>query len=116
MASGKAEAALPPAWYESALKAPSVSEKNLAATLLMMAEGSNEKGKTALWAASTELEDSGSTFYPFFMSSVIAGLVPPPPLSSPPSLATTSCMLFIFIPTPSSSCRSSPSIARHTWG
>mgnify|MGYP000853270308 CR=1 FL=1 len=43
----------------------------------MMAEASNEKGKTALRAGSAELEASGGTFYPFFMSSVVAGLVPP---------------------------------------
>ena len=77
MAPSKAKATLPPFWYEPALNAPSVSEKNLAATLLMMAEGSDEKRKTALRVGSAEPEASDSTFYPFFMSSVVAGLVPP---------------------------------------
>ena len=43
----------------------------------MMAEGGDEKRKTALQVGSTEPEASGNTFYPFFMSSVVARLVPP---------------------------------------
>nr|XP_020185103.3 caldesmon-like [Aegilops tauschii subsp. strangulata] len=78
MAPGKAKATSPPAWYEPALSAPSASEKNLAAVLLMMAEASNEKGKTALRAGSAEPEAPGSTFYPFFMSIVVAGLAAGP--------------------------------------
>ena len=76
MAPNKAWAAPPPSWYEPALNAPSVSEKNLASTLLMTAAG-DEKRKTILRACSAELEASGSTFYPVFMSSIVAELVPP---------------------------------------
>ena len=76
MAPNKARAAPPPSWYDPALSAPSVSEKNLAAVLLMTAEG-DEKRKTALRAGFAEPEASGSTFYPFFMSSIVVGLVPP---------------------------------------
>ena len=54
MAPSKAKATLQPSWYEPTLNAPSVSEKNLAATLLMTTKGSNEKGKTALRVGSAE--------------------------------------------------------------
>ena len=77
MASSKAKAALSPAWYETALSAPNVSEKNLAATRLLTTGENNKKGKTELRAGSVEPEASNSTFYPFFMSSVVAGLVRP---------------------------------------
>ena len=73
----KVKASSSPAWYEPALDAPNVSEKNLAATRLLTAGENNEKGKTELRAGSAEPEASKSTFYPFFMSSVVAGLVPP---------------------------------------
>ena len=76
MAPNKAPAAPPPSWYEPALKAPSVSEKNLAVMHLMTAEG-GEKRKTVLRVGSAEPEAPGGTFYPFFTSSIIAGLVPP---------------------------------------
>ena len=65
------------AWYSPALDPPNVSEKNLAATRLMMAVEGNEKGDTKLQAGSTEPEDKGSTFYPFFMNTIVTGLVPP---------------------------------------
>nr|XP_020185402.1 MICOS complex subunit MIC60-like [Aegilops tauschii subsp. strangulata] len=74
MAPRKAKAAVPPAWYDPALDAPNVSEKNFAATRLLTAGESNEKGKTELRAGSAKPEAQGSTFYPFFMSSVIAGM------------------------------------------
>ena len=77
MEPNKAKATLPPSWYEPVLSAPSVLEKNLTITLLITAEGSDEKRKIALWVGSSEPEASGSTFYPFFMISVVAGLVPP---------------------------------------
>ena len=77
MAPRKVKPSASPAWYEPALDAPNVLEKNLAATHLLMAGESNEKGKTELQAGSAEPEAQGSTFYPFFMSSVVAGLVPP---------------------------------------
>ena len=54
-----------------------MSEKNLAATHLLTAGESNERGKTELRVGSAEPEASESTFYPFFMSSIAAGLVPP---------------------------------------
>ena len=76
MAPKKARATPPPSWYEPALDVSSVSEKNLAAVLLMTAEG-DEKRKTVLRAGSAEPEASGSTFYPFFLRSIVAGLVPP---------------------------------------
>ena len=66
-----------PAWYEPALDVPSISKKNLAATRLMTAGESNEKGKTRLWAGSDVPEPEGRTSYPFFTSSITAGLVPP---------------------------------------
>ena len=65
------------AWYSPALDPPSVSEKNLALTRQMAAAQGNEMGATVLRPGSAQPEDKGSTFYPFFMSSVIAGLVPP---------------------------------------
>ena len=77
MASGKSTASASPAWYEPALKAPTFSEVNHAAVLLMTAEGTNEKGKTAVRAASAVPKDPKSTFYPFFSCSNVAGLVPP---------------------------------------
>ena len=76
MAPRKVKAASPPAWYEPALDAPNVSENNLAVTCLLTVGESNERGKTELRAGSAEPEASRSTFYPFFMSSVVAGLVP----------------------------------------
>ena len=73
----KPKVVLPPAWYEPALDAPNVSEKNLAATRLLTAGENNEKEKTELRAGSAEPEASNNTFYPFFMSSIVAKLVPP---------------------------------------
>ena len=43
---------------------------------MTVAQGS-EMGETALRAGSAQPEDKGSTFYPFFMSAIVAGLVPP---------------------------------------
>ena len=77
MAPRKAKVGAPPAWYESALDAPNVSEKNLATTRLLTAGKRNEKGKTELQAGSTVPEAQGSTFYPFFMNAIVAGLVHP---------------------------------------
>ena len=77
MASNKAKVVCSPSWFEPALCAPTFSGKNLAAALLMMAGDSNEGKETTLWVGSAEPESSDSTFYPFFMHSVFAGLVPP---------------------------------------
>ena len=76
MAPKKARATPSSSWYEPTLDTPSVSEENLAAMLLMTAEG-DKKRKTMLRVGSAEPADSGSTFYPFFTSSIVAGLVPP---------------------------------------
>ena len=73
----KVKSASPPAWYDPALDAPNISKKNLAATRLLTAGESNERGKTVLRASSVVLEPEGSTFFPFFMTSIAAGLVPP---------------------------------------
>ena len=65
------------AWYSPALDPPNMSEKNLAIARLMTAAQGSEAGRTALQPGSAQPEDKGSTFYPFFMSAIIAGLVPP---------------------------------------
>lgn len=112
----KAMVVSPPAWYEPALDAPNVSEKNLAAMRLLTAGENIEKGKTELRAGSAEPEASKSTFYPFFMSSVVVGLVPPSLTSSMPSSVITGCRPSIFIPNPFFSCRSLPSTVRRMSG
>ena len=66
-----------PAWYSPALDPPNMMEKNLASMRLMVAAQGNEMGETVLRSGSAMLEAKGSTFYPFFMSTVIVGLVPP---------------------------------------
>ena len=77
MAPRKVKPASSPAWYEPALDAPNISENNLAATRLLAAGESNERGKTELRVASDVPEPEGSPFFPFFTSSIAAGLVPP---------------------------------------
>ena len=64
------------AWYSPALDSPNLSEKNLALTRQMMLAQGNE-GAAALKIGSNQPEDKGSTFYPLFVSAIIAGLVPP---------------------------------------
>ena len=64
------------AWYSPALDPPNVSEKNLTLTRLMTVAQGN-MGATVLKAGSAHPEDQGSTFYPLFVSAIIAGLVPP---------------------------------------
>ena len=54
-----------------------MTEKNLVTTRLMTAAQGSEMGETKLRAGPAQPEAKGSTFYPFFMSTVIAGLVPP---------------------------------------
>ena len=64
------------AWYSPALDSPNLSEKNLVLTHLMtVAQGS--KGATVLKASSDQPEGRGTTFYPLFVSDIVAGLVPP---------------------------------------
>ena len=98
------------AWYSPALDSPNLSEKNLALTRLMtMAQGS--KGASVLKAGSDQLEGKGSTFYPFFVSAIIAGLVPPFSFS-----ANTTCRLCISTPTLFFSWRFLLTIVRLTSG
>ena len=75
----KAVAEALPAWYSSALDPPNMTEKNPDATCLMTTAQGSEMGETGLRAGSAVPEAKGSTFYPFFMSTGIAGLVPPFP-------------------------------------
>ena len=77
MALRKVKSTSLPAWYEPTLDAPNVSEKNPAATRLLMAGERNERGKTELRVGSAVPKPEGSTFFPFFMSSNATGLVPP---------------------------------------
>ena len=77
MALCKVKTSSAPAWYEPALEAPTVTEKSLASVRLLTVGESNERGKTELRAGSAVPEPAGSTFFPFFMTSVVAGLVPP---------------------------------------
>ena len=64
------------AWYSPALDSPNLSEKNLAlARLMTMAQGN--EGATVLKVGFDQPEGKGSTFYPFFVSAIVAGLVPP---------------------------------------
>ena len=65
------------AWFEPALDAANITEKNLATTRLLIAGESNKRGKTELRLASDEPEPEGGTFFPFFTSNIAAGLVPP---------------------------------------
>ena len=64
------------AWYSSALDPPNVSEASLA-WLRRMATARGINGAKVFKAGSTNPEGQGSTFYPFFVSDIAAGLVPP---------------------------------------
>ena len=77
MAPRKTPAGAASAWYSPALVSPNVTEKNRAITHQIAATQINEMGDTALRLGSSRPVDKGSTFYPLFMSAVIAGLVPP---------------------------------------
>ena len=77
MAPRKVKSSSAPTWYGPALEVPNIIEKSLASTCLLTAGESNEWGKTELRVASAELEAEESTFFPFFMSSIAAELVPP---------------------------------------
>ena len=60
------------AWYSPALDFPNLSEKNLTlARLMTVAQGS--EGATMLKVGSDQPEGKGSTFYPFFVSAIVAG-------------------------------------------
>ena len=64
------------AWYSSALDSPNVSEASLA-RLRRMAAAQGIDGAKVFKAGSATPEGQGSTFYPFFVSAIAAGLVPP---------------------------------------
>ena len=76
MAPRKTPTGAPIAWYAPALDPPNLLEKNLALTR-MMTVAHGRKGATVLKAGSDQPEGKGSTFYPFFVSAIITGLVPP---------------------------------------
>ena len=64
------------AWYSSALDPPNVSEASLA-QLLRMATTRGINGAKVFKAGFATPECQGSTFYPLFVSAIVAGLVPP---------------------------------------
>ena len=64
------------AWYSSALDSPNVSEASLA-RLRRMVAAQGIDGAKVFKAGSATPEGQGSTFYPFFVSAIAAGLVPP---------------------------------------
>ena len=64
------------AWYSPALDLPNVSKAGLA-RLRRMAAAQGINGAQVFKAGSTTPEGRGSTFYPLFVSSIAAGLVPP---------------------------------------
>ena len=64
------------AWYSSALDSPNMSEASLA-RLRQMATAWGIDGAKVFKAGSATPEGQGSTFYPFFVSAIAAGLVPP---------------------------------------
>ena len=64
------------AWYSSALDSQNVSEAGLA-RLRQMATARGINRAKVFKAGSATPEGQGSTFYPFFVSAIAAGLVPP---------------------------------------
>src|SRR3954471_3914650 len=64
------------AWYSSALEPPNVSESSLT-RLRRMAAAQGIDGAKVFKAGSATPEGQGRTFYPLFVSSIAAGLVPP---------------------------------------
>ena len=64
------------AWYSPALDPPNVSGASLA-LVRQMAEVQGIDGTKAFKAGSAVPEGRGSTFYPLFVSAIVAGLVPP---------------------------------------
>ena len=64
------------AWYSSALDSPNVSEASHA-QLRRMAAVRGIDGAKVFKVDSATPEGQGSTFYPFFISAIAAGLVPP---------------------------------------
>src|SRR3954463_110256 len=64
------------AWFSPALDSPNMSEASLA-QLHRMAAAQGIDGAWVFKVGSATPEGRGSTFYPFFVSSIAAGLVPP---------------------------------------
>src|SRR3954466_9428515 len=64
------------AWFSPALDSPNVSEASLA-RLRRMAAAWGVDGARVFKVGSATPEGRGSTFYPLFVSSITAGLVPP---------------------------------------
>src|SRR3954465_3761112 len=64
------------AWFSPALDSPNVSKASLA-LLHRMAATQGIDGAQMFKVGSDAPEGQGSTFYPFFVSSIAAGLVPP---------------------------------------
>src|SRR4051812_1509903 len=64
------------AWFSPALDSPNVSKASLA-LLHRMAAAQGIDGAQMFKVGSDVPEGQGSTFYPFFVSSITAGLVPP---------------------------------------
>src|SRR3954465_5460120 len=64
------------AWFSPALDSPNVSEASLA-RLRRMAAARGTDGARVFKVGSATPEGHGSTFYPLFVSSITAGLVPP---------------------------------------
>src|SRR3954467_10696104 len=64
------------AWFAPALDLPNVSEASLA-RLRRMAAAQGIDGAQVFKVGSATPEGRGSTFYPLFVSSITAGLVPP---------------------------------------
>ena len=116
MAPRKTAPRAPLAWYSLALDPPNMSEKNLALALLMTVVQGSEAGKTMLRPGSAQPEGKGSTFYPFFMSAIIADLVSPFSEFFLLFFANTICTLCISTPTLSFSWRFSPTTVRHMSG
>lgn len=121
MATYKAKSSAPVACSASgsvsALSASTIAEeKHLATVLRLTVCSGNEGGEMMLCVGSAKTEALGETFYPFFLHNVFAGLIPPSPIPSSPFSTITGSTPFTFIPTPSSSYRSLPSITRHSRG
>ena len=116
MAPRKTPAGVPLAWYSPALDPPNMTEKNLSLTRLMTAAQGSEMGETRLRAGSANPEAKGSTFYPFFMSTVIVSLVPPFSEFFNTVLRHYRLEALHLIPTPFYFCRFSPTTMRRTLG
>ena len=115
MAPRKVKTSSAPAWYQPALEAPTVTEKSLASVRLLTAGESNEWGETELRLASDVPEPEESTFFPFFTSNIVTGLVPPLFDFFYEVLDHYGLQALHLHPTLSSSCPSSPTTVRRTW-